>query len=198
MKDITSYMLIALAVMAFLFPESVLGHTTLASGDQHNMLIDKDLVVWGWGWNNGGQLGQGDNTDQPTPQPVPLTPALSGNPVSVCTGYAHTCILDSNKDVACTGKDGYGQVGEGGSQTNTNVLGIATGVGLVDHLACGYYHVLATTSTGTLLVWGFDLYGQLGRGTTDDAVWVAEVSFLFFLAFINISYSIVFYFLSYL
>jgi hypothetical protein len=47
MKDITSYMLIALAMVAFLFPTSALGHTTLAAGGNHNMLIDKDLAVWG-------------------------------------------------------------------------------------------------------------------------------------------------------
>jgi alpha-tubulin suppressor-like RCC1 family protein len=186
MKDITSYMLIALAMLAFLSPACVQGHTTLTIGQHHSMQIDKDQTLWGWGYNNAGQLGKGDTSNAPTPQPVPLTPALSGDPVSVCAGPYFTCVLDSNKDVACTGSDLYGQMGEGGSQADKNVLEVPTGVALVDHLGCGSYSVLATTSTGNLLVWGKDSEGQLGRGSTSSQVWVAEVSFVLILAFLNV------------
>jgi alpha-tubulin suppressor-like RCC1 family protein len=181
MKDITSYIVIALAMTAFLFPACVQGHTTLAAGTFHYMQIDKDQTLWGWGGNYMGQLGKGDTGGtEPTPQPVPLAPALSGDPVSVCAGSSFTCVLDSNKDLACTGSDLYGALGEGAYEADRNVLGIPTGVALVDHLACGNHVVLATTSTGTLLVWGKDSYGQLGRGGgIDPAVWEAEVSFCF-------------------
>jgi alpha-tubulin suppressor-like RCC1 family protein len=79
-------------------------------------------------------------------------------------------------------------MGEGGSRVDKNVLGIPTGVSMVDHLACGPAFVLATTSTGTLLVWGNDSFGQLGRSTTDAKVWIADVSFVFVLAFFNTSF----------
>jgi alpha-tubulin suppressor-like RCC1 family protein len=171
MKDIIIYTFIALAMMAFLFPACV-------QGLDHSMEIDTDLVLWGWGYNGEGQLGQGHNSNELTPVILPLTP-LTGDLVSVCTGDHHTCVLDSLKNVACTGKDVYGQQGVDVGQSNTNVLRVPTGVALVDHLACGPSIVLATTTTGTLLVWGRDSHGQLGRGTTDAAVWVAEVSFVF-------------------
>jgi alpha-tubulin suppressor-like RCC1 family protein len=58
MKDITSFMLIALAMTAFLFPACAQGHTTLVAGDEHTMHIDDALTVWGWGGNNYGQLSQ--------------------------------------------------------------------------------------------------------------------------------------------
>jgi alpha-tubulin suppressor-like RCC1 family protein len=177
MKDITSFMLIALACVAFLFPACVQGHDTLDAGLHHSMLIDKDLALWGWGSNGAGQLGLSHNTHQPTPSIVPLTP-LTGDPVSVCAGGLFTCVLDSLKNVACTGTDQNGAMGVDAGQADRNALGAPTGVSLVDHLACSANAVFATTTTGTLLVWGRDTHGQLGRGTTDDSVWVAEVSFV--------------------
>jgi alpha-tubulin suppressor-like RCC1 family protein len=178
MKDIASYMLIALAMMAFLLTACVQGHDTLAAGYQHNIQIDKDLGMWSWGDNNAGQCGQGHTTDVPTPQPVALLP-LTGDPVSVCAGNSFTCVLDSLKNVACTGSDRYGAMGVDVGQADRTVLGVPTGVALVYHLACGPGAILATTTTGTLLVWGRDSYGQLGRGSTATAVYVAEVSFVF-------------------
>jgi hypothetical protein len=64
MKDIISYMLIALAMMAFLIPACVQGDTTLAAGQTHVVQIDKDMGMWTWGGNINGQLSLGHNTDQ--------------------------------------------------------------------------------------------------------------------------------------
>jgi alpha-tubulin suppressor-like RCC1 family protein len=98
--------------------------------------------------------------------------------VSVCAGGYHTCVLDSNKDVACVGKDLYGQVGSGGTQTDMNVLTSAVGVSDVAHLGCGTHTVLATTTGGALMVWGKDAYSELGRGAPSSPVWEAdEVSY---------------------
>jgi alpha-tubulin suppressor-like RCC1 family protein len=99
------FLLVAIIVglLAFLLPPAgVQGQTTLAAGENHFMQIEGN-ILYGWGWNTEGQLSQGDNTNKPTPQPVSLSPALSGNPVSVCAGWAHSCVLDDNNDMACTG-----------------------------------------------------------------------------------------------
>jgi hypothetical protein len=179
MKDITSLVLVALAMMAFFFPVCVQGHAPLAAGAYHSMLIDKDLLLWGWGNDFYGQLAQGDNTNKPTPQPVTLAPALAGDPVSVCAGDRFSCVLDSFKNVACSGNDDYGQQGSGVGRTETNVLGIATGLSDVTNLSCGPVQGLATTKTGALMVWGWDGYGQLGTGTSTSEIWEAVVSVLF-------------------
>jgi alpha-tubulin suppressor-like RCC1 family protein len=119
----------------------------------------------------------GDWAKRPTPQPVPLAPALSGYPVSVCTGWHFSCVLDSNKDVACTGKDDFGQQGTGDNGGYSIRLAIPTGVSSVVHLACGYNSVLATTKTGSLMAWGGNTYGGLGVASV-TAVWEAQVSCL--------------------
>jgi alpha-tubulin suppressor-like RCC1 family protein len=130
--------------------------------------------------NTDGQLGLGDSTNKPTPAPVALTPALSGYAVSVCAGLFHTCVLDSDKKVACTGQDQWGQQGVGASNVATNVLvAVSTGGSDIAHLACGPYSVLVTTTDGNLLAWGINNEGQFGLGHQTSPVWVPEVGFLF-------------------
>jgi alpha-tubulin suppressor-like RCC1 family protein len=64
MKAITSYVLIAFAMMAFLIPAGVQGVTSLTAGHGHIVQIDKDMGMWVWGGNQWGQLSLGHNTDQ--------------------------------------------------------------------------------------------------------------------------------------
>jgi hypothetical protein len=153
-------------------------HYTFAGGGVHFYQIQTD-EVFGWGYNDYGQLGLGDNANRPTPQPVPLAPVLSGYPVSVCTGFYFSCVLDSNKDVACTGSDNYGQQGVGASRADANVLGVPTGVSSVVQLACGIQSVLVTTTTGSLMVWGYNGYEGPGQGWANTE-WEAQVSRLLY------------------
>jgi alpha-tubulin suppressor-like RCC1 family protein len=173
MKNITSFMLIAIATMAFLFPVCVQGHVTLAAGTSHYVQI-VNTEVYSWGENNSGQLGQGDFLPKQTPQPVSLSPALNADPLSLCSGNSFVCVLDTANELACTGNNFSGQMGVGTSG-NTNVLGIPTGVSSVAHVACGVYSVLATTTSGALRVWGLNKYGLLGLADAEK-VWVAVVS----------------------
>lgn len=38
----------------------------------------------------------------------------------------------------------------------------------VSNIACGWYHSLATTQNGLLFAWGFNFFGELGIGSSDD------------------------------
>jgi alpha-tubulin suppressor-like RCC1 family protein len=173
------YIISLLAVLVALFlTASVHGQTqyTLAAGE-HFFLEIADGGLWGWGKNEFGNLGLGDQVNRPTPQPVSLSPALSGNPVSVCAGEAFHCVLDDEKNVACAGSDTYAQIGVGDSEVPTSVLIIPTGVSMVTQLACGPRSVMVTTTTGVLKGWGWNVFGGLGLGHSNTNVWEAEVGF---------------------
>jgi alpha-tubulin suppressor-like RCC1 family protein len=165
------------AVLAFLFfhlPACVQGHTTLAGGGSHFFQIE-GLVLFSWGGNSKGQLGQGDTSNRPTPTPVTLAPTQSSTPLSVCAGEAHSCVLDDENNLACTGSDDKGQVGIGAGASDTDLLGVPTGVSSVIHVACGANSVLATTTTGALKTWGWNQHGELGVPAVNE-VWEAVVS----------------------
>lgn len=42
----------------------------VAAGYGHSLAIKRDGTVWAWGWNRRGQLGDGTQTDRPTPVEV--------------------------------------------------------------------------------------------------------------------------------
>ena len=80
------------------------------------------------------------------------------------------CIRDSlyNGDVKCWGSDSYGQLGDGGTNTDTNApsstaIDLGTGRTAVAVFA-GYYHTCAILDNGDLKCWGRDNNGQLGDG----------------------------------
>jgi alpha-tubulin suppressor-like RCC1 family protein len=66
-------------------------------------------------------------------------------------------------------------MGAGATYVNSNILGMPTGVTGIAHVACGRGHVLATTTTGGLKIWGRNGSGALGLGHGGDVL-IAEVS----------------------
>jgi alpha-tubulin suppressor-like RCC1 family protein len=69
--------------------------------------------------------------------------------------------------IVAWGSNTYGQLGTG--NTNPELIPVpvdTTSMGSVQisHLAAGYYHSLAVTSTGNVYAWGVNSAGQLGTG----------------------------------
>lgn len=123
--------------------------------------------VWCWGYNNVGQVGNGNTTNQTTPFPV----ILDTIPITkiVSTGYSR-CVLKANGRVVCWGGGGYGQLGNGttnNSSVPVNVTGITTAKQIYSSgfLTSSFYAVLADS---TVRAWGQNGAGQLGNGTTTN------------------------------
>ena len=88
----------------------------------------------------------------------------------------HTCALLGNMQVKCWGDNYFGQLGDGGSNTNQNtpvyVLIDASLQGTYRYdaepgaIAAGYQHTCALTPSGRVECWGLNDYGQLGDAAT--------------------------------
>ena len=48
------------------------GVCRVAAGAEHSLALTRAGQLWSWGWNEHGNLGQGDTTDRDTPTLVPL------------------------------------------------------------------------------------------------------------------------------
>jgi hypothetical protein len=116
-----------------------------------------------WGNDNTGQLGRIAATmiDR-TPGSVALPAAAA----QVTTGEFHTCARLADGTVQCWGLDNVGQLGRGVTSASPEavpapVSGLA---GAID-VAAGYAHTCAVIGGGSVLCFGDDSNGQLGRGT---------------------------------
>ncbi|RZD44960.1 MAG: hypothetical protein CXT68_08985 [Methanobacteriota archaeon] len=114
------------------------GRTAVAisSGAYHTCAILDDGSVSCWGWNNGGQLGDGTTTQRNTPT---QTSSLGNGrtAVAISSGSRHTCALLDDGTVSCWGYNGYGGLGDGtttqrNTPTPTSSLGTNRTALLVD------------------------------------------------------------------
>lgn len=123
-------------------------------------LDDGDVRCWG----NGGfaQLGDGSRMNRSMPVAVVgLTDA-----VDVSIGRAHSCALRATGDVVCWGSDEYGMVGDGTPSSFQLTPEPVTGLGDAIAISGGGLFTCALRSTGRVVCWGNDEFGQLGDGGT--------------------------------
>ena len=141
----------------------------VAVGYSHTCAILDNGDLKCWGLDNYGQLGDGgSNTDTNAPSSTPIDLGSGRTAVAVDAGKLHTCAILDNGDLKCWGLDDKGQLGDGGSNTNTNApsstaINLGTGRTAVA-ASVGYYHTCAILDNGDLKCWGSDQYGQLGDG----------------------------------
>ena len=64
------------------------------------------------------------------------------------------------------GKDNYGQLGDNTVVNKSTPIQTVAGGTNWKQLACGYTHAAAIKTDGTLWLWGWGVYGQLGDNTT--------------------------------
>ena len=112
------------------------------------------------GWNNFGQVGDGANTDTNAPSSTAIDLGTGRTAVAVDAGNMHTCAILDNGDLKCWGQDNYGQLGDGGSTTDTNApsstaINLGTGRTAVA-VSGGEYHTCATLDNGDLKCCGRD------------------------------------------
>ncbi|WP_233613692.1 RTX toxin [Corallococcus sp. AB032C] len=152
-------------------PVGILGKATkLATGGDHScVLLDTGLVRC-WGRNDFGQLGY--NTTQNLGDGEAVTEFgyvnLGGPAIRIAAGKDHTCAVMATGKVRCWGRNNAGQLGYG----NTDTIGdneqpwSAGDVDLGDNTATdvvtGEEHTCALLSTGKVLCWGLNTFGQLG------------------------------------
>ncbi|HMV65209.1 MAG TPA: hypothetical protein PKA64_00065, partial [Myxococcota bacterium] len=110
--------------------------------------------------------------------------------IDMSIGEYHGCALLDNGEVKCWGYNAHGQLGQGHTSyigDNANELGgwfdpiPLTGGPVVD-VEVGGYHSCARYADGRVKCWGYNGYGQLGKGNTtyygDNAGEIAPLGFI--------------------
>jgi len=148
--------------------------TAIAGGGEHSLAIQNG-GLWAWGNNGYGQLGDGTTTNRNVPVQVS---GLTNGVTVVAGGYMHSLAIQ-NGAVWAWGRNNYGQLGNGttsGYSANKIPAQVSGLTSSVTAIAGGMYHSLAVKEDSTVWAWGYNLYGQLGDGTTTQRNAPVQVS----------------------
>lgn len=131
-------------------------------GAFHSVALRPDGLIWAWGLNLYGQLGDGTNANSLAPKQV-----IAINSVrSVAEGYLHTLALVDGA-VQSWGWNQHGQLGTDNTIDYAFPVSVS-GLNKVKSISGGSRHSLALKSDGTVWAWGWNEYGQLGDNSVLD------------------------------
>ena len=151
--------------------------TSLEAGDAHTCGLVSGGTAYCWGSNWAGQLGDGTsgsyNGDSSHDRTAPVAVSGGRTYTALVAGGQHTCGLVSGGTAYCWGGNGSGQLGDGMSGTNWNDNSanrlapvVVSGGRTYTALVAGWRHTCGLVSGGTAYCWGWNVYGQLGDGTS--------------------------------
>ena len=137
---------------------------SVAAGSTHTVLATPGGLVYGWGTNSSGQVGDSTTTMRTTPK---LISTLTGV-TKLAAGSVHTLAVTWDGRLYAWGSNGSGRLGDGGT-TNQWTPKLITAISNVIAVAAGNGHSLALTASGQVYAWGVGSSGQLGLGNTSSA-----------------------------
>eukprot|EP01080_Neovahlkampfia_damariscottae_P005553 gene5553-9371_t len=138
-------------------------HESVA-GAYHSMIISNNSTVFSFGLNDYGQLGVGDQINKIYPTKIELLCNVS----KISAGNSHTLVLLQNKTVVSFGYNLYGQLGDGSTITKASPVALSLNNMDIISVATGNDHSIILNSNGYVFLFGRNVYGQIGDGTTTN------------------------------
>jgi alpha-tubulin suppressor-like RCC1 family protein len=129
----------------------------IASGS--SITVDRSMIVKAAAW-------------APSMSPSPVTRRDYVITGAVAAGGEHTLALRADGTVVAWGRNSNGQAGDGTSGNNRlSPVPVGTAgnwLSGVVAVAAGCQHSVALKADGTVVAWGYNLYGQVGDGTSGN------------------------------
>jgi PKD repeat protein/alpha-tubulin suppressor-like RCC1 family protein len=140
----------------------------VAAGGNHSLAIvdsDDTQIVYGWGLNDHGQVGDGTTANRNTVQAIVALQDVFVQ--AIAAGGSHSLALTYDGTVYAWGANESGQLGDGTTiehHTPTLVPGLSSIVAI----AAGGSHSFFLDWSGTIWACGANASGQLGHGDTTN------------------------------
>ncbi|CAM4858154.1 unnamed protein product [Rotaria socialis] len=145
----------------------------IACGQYFSMCLTSNgnIVVWG---SISGKITNDDGFFYSKPE------CLKGfdnrRVIQIAAGYTHCLGLTDDGTVYAIGINAHGQLGLGNSKDYKLATPITCLRGCpIVYIACGAYHSLIISKSGTVFTCGLNSAGQLGLGDTDTRAWPSNI-----------------------
>lgn len=139
----------------------------VAAGELFSAALGMDGAIYTWGYNEFGQLGNGNSNTNGTPASINGAPyGLAFSAISC--GRSHMLALAADGTVYSWGNNTRGQLGIDSSQTKNAYPYLVSLPKTIIAISAGADHSLALAADGTVYAWGINNFNQLGDGTTTD------------------------------
>ncbi|MCL2192103.1 MAG: hypothetical protein FWB78_01745 [Treponema sp.] len=141
----------------------------ISAGSEHTAAVTEDGLLWAWGNNASGRLGDGTTTNRF----VPVRIGTDSNWDYVSAGDSHTVALRTDGTLWAWGSNVSGQLGDATIVSASNTpqrIGTFTDWVAV---SAGISYTVGIRTGGTLWVWGLNTSGRLGTGDT-TTLWFPE------------------------
>jgi prepilin-type N-terminal cleavage/methylation domain-containing protein len=149
--------------------------TAIATGYNSTCVIASDNLVYCWGDNGTGELGNNSTTQSNVPVAVNTAGVLNGKTVTaIAINQYHACAIASDNKAYCWGRGSSGELGnnlsaESNVPVAVNTAGVLNGK-TVTAIAVGRYHSCAIASNSNAYCWGLASSGQLGNNSTTSSL----------------------------
>ena len=139
------------------------GHTfrSLSAGYQFTCGLTTGNAAYCWGYNQGGELGDGTTTQRNTP--VAVTGGLTFQ--SISAGAFHACGLTTAGTLYCWGYNASGALGDGTFTDHASPHLVSGGL-TFRGIAAGNGFTCGIDTGNVAYCWGANVFGELGDGTT--------------------------------
>lgn len=159
------------------FVDNNIQFTYVVSGYQSTYAISKTGEIYAWGSNSAGGLGNGNTTDQSTPQKIniPLEKdekIVLIDPSDVAAGNNTTVYAVTDKGRVFAWGYGTGNMIPGKNGTNssplelTSITALGEANGGIKKVSLGNSQVLMLMNNGKVFSWGGNNFGSLGLGSS--------------------------------
>jgi alpha-tubulin suppressor-like RCC1 family protein len=138
------------------------GVTLIAAGGLHSLAYRaSDTTLWAWGSNSVGQIAQASDV---AASAAPVQVPISGPLQALRAGGAQSLALAVDGSVYAWGGNSRGQLGVGDFQDRRSPTLVPLPRAAMAIGAGGAHSLAALAPDGQVYAWGWNVFGQLGRG----------------------------------
>ena len=143
------------------------GILSVAAGENHTVIVKDDGTLWGVGESLYGELAQGGDGKAKL---TGLTKLDITGVKFAAAGNNSTFVIKDDGTLWAAGFNYYGELGLGDQNNRAAFTQVASAGRDVKEVVAGARHTVLLKNDGSVWSTGYNYNGQLGIGTTDDAM----------------------------